>query len=282
VSPGSTIAQAYHRLMIICVDVGNSGAKIALVDGNAVLERARAATSDVSQDALSEGLRTLVGDVGERPTAIIAVSVVERWLERLERSADELGLPLTIVASSNVPIPTALVRPDLTGADRLLAAWAATSIYGAPAVVIDLGTATTVNAVDADGFFLGGAILPGLALAADSLAEGTARLPRVELDLPADAIGSDTTAAIQIGLIIGQIGAIREIVTRMREHIGADAKVIFTGGHTAAPWAQKAFLESASEDLPAVADIIDPDLVMKGLNLLARQMADSARDAAAP
>jgi type III pantothenate kinase len=259
--------------MIICVDIGNSGAKIGLVDGNVVLERARAATSDVSQDALSEGLRTLIGGGSERPTSIIAVSVVDRWLERLEHSAGELGLPLTIVAPSNVPIPTALVRPDLIGADRLLAAWAASSIYGKPAVVVDLGTATTVDAVDADGFFLGGTIMPGLALALTSLAEGTARLPQVELDLPADTIGGDTVAAIQAGVVVGHIGAIREIATRMRGRLGADARIIVTGGHTAAAWAQGAFFEEAGPDLPAVADVIDPDLVMKGLSLLARQTA---------
>ena len=259
--------------MIICVDVGNSGAKIGLVDGNVVLERARAATSDVSQDALSEGLNTLIGGGSERPTSIIAVSVVDRWLERLEHSADELQLPLTIVAASNVPIPTALVRPDLTGADRLLAAWAASTIYGKPAIVVDLGTATTVDAVDADGFFLGGTIMPGLGLAATSLAEGTARLPEVELDLPDDPIGGDTVSAIQNGLIVGHVGAIREIATRMRGRIGADARIVITGGHTAAPWAQAAFFEEAGPDLPAVADVIDPDLVMKGLSLLARQTA---------
>lgn len=264
--------------MIICVDVGNSGAKIALVEGNAVLERARASTTDVTQEELSAGLRTLVGGGVERPTAIIAVAVVDRFLERLERSAGELDLPLTIVGSSNVPIPTALVRPDLTGADRLLAAWAAASIYGAPAVVVDLGTATTVDAVDADGFFLGGAIMPGLALAADSLAEGTARLPRVDLDLPVDAIGGDTTTAMQSGIVIGHAGAIREISTRMRQRIGDDAKVVFTGGHTAAAWAGRAFLEDSAPDLPAVADVIDPDLVMKGLSLLERQSAGASAE----
>lgn len=261
--------------MIICVDVGNSGAKIGLVDGNVVLERARAATSDVSQDTLSEGLATLIGGGTERPTSIIAVSVVDRWPERLEHSASQLELPLTIVASSNVPIPTALVRPDLTGADRLLAAWAASTIYGKPAIVVDLGTATTIDAVDADGFFLGGTIMPGLALAATSLADGTARLPDVELAMPTETIGVETVSAIQAGLVIGHVGAIREIASRMRGRLGSDARVIITGGHTAASWAQAAFFEEAGPDLPAVADVIDPDLVMKGLSLLARQTASA-------
>jgi type III pantothenate kinase len=139
---------------------------------------------------------------------------------------------------------------------------------------VDLGTATTVDAVDADGFFLGGAILPGLALAADALAEGTARLPRIELDLPADAVGTDTRSAIQSGVVIGHLGAVRELVARMRGRLGGSrtAPVVVTGGLAAAPWARKAWLEPAGAQLPAIADALDPELVLKGLGLLAGRL----------
>ena len=96
----------------------------------------------------------------------MAVSVVDRWTARLERAAEALGLPLTVATADRIPLLTALPRPDLTGPDRLLAAWTASVLHGQPVIVVDLGTATTVDAVDADGFFLGGAILPGLGLAA--------------------------------------------------------------------------------------------------------------------
>src|SRR4029079_14715880 len=97
----------------------------------------------------------------------------------------------TVSAASGVPVRTALVRADTTGVDRLLGAWAAWSIYGAPVVVVDLGTAPTVDAGDADGFSLGGAILPGPTASIDVLVARAPRLPRVDLTAPVRAIGED-------------------------------------------------------------------------------------------
>jgi type III pantothenate kinase len=262
--------------VILAVDIGNSAAKAAVVDGGAVLESGRLDTSIASGEDLLDGLRVLVGSQEETPTAILAVSVVDRWTERLERAADGLELPLTVVAASHIPISTALVRPDQAGPDRLLAAWAAASLHGTPVIVVDLGTATTVDAVDGDGFFLGGAIMPGLGLAADTLAEGTARLPRIDLDMPVSAIGADTDAAIRSGVVIGHIGAVRELAMRMHEHIGnpdVPTKVIVTGGHALATWAEAAWRMPAAPGLPAIADALDPDLVLEGLGLLADHRA---------
>ncbi len=268
----------YHRNVILAVDIGNSAAKAAIVEGSAVLESGRLDTSGAGSDDLLDGLRVLAGTLDLAPAGIIAVSVVDRWTERLERAADALGLPLTVVAASHIPISTALVRPDTTGTDRLLAAWAASTLYGSPVIVVDLGTATTVDAVDADGFFQGGAILPGLALAADALAEGTSRLPRVELGLPRDAIGADTTTAVQSGIVIGHIGAVRELAMRMDARVNPHdprtrpTRVIVCGGHSAAPWAEAAWRTAASPSLPVIADALEPDLVLKGLGMLAEHM----------
>jgi type III pantothenate kinase len=275
--------------VIIAVDIGNSAVKAALADGSTLLGSGRLETTAASTSDLADGLRTLVGHAPEPPERVLAVSVVDRWTERLERAAGDVALPLTVVSASHIPLGTALLRPDQAGQDRLLAAWAASELHGSPVIVVDLGTATTVDAVDGDGFFIGGAILPGLALAADALAEGTARLPRVELELPAEAVGTDTSSAILSGVVIGHLGAVRELVTRMRERIttsaagGADgparrATVIVTGGHSAAPWAQEAWLEPAGPALPAIATVIDPDLVLRGLGLLAQHLG--ARPAA--
>jgi type III pantothenate kinase len=265
--------------VILAVDIGNSAAKAAIVDGSDVLESGRLDTSVASGADLLDGLRVLVGAHDEPPSAIVSVSVVDRWTERLEVAADGLALPLTVVAPSHIPISTALARPDRTGPDRLLAAWAASRIYGAPVIVVDLGTATTVDAVDADGFFLGGAIAPGLELAADALAEGTARLPRIDVRLPDEAIGTDTASAIASGVVIGHIGTVRELAQRMHARIAeraAATKVVITGGHSAAPWAHAAWRTSAGPGLPAIADALDPDLVLKGLGLLAEHMAARA------
>ena len=261
--------------MILAVDIGNSAAKAALVDGETILESGRLDTSSASGEDLLDGLRVLTGAHEEPPSSIVTVSVVDRWTERLEVAADALGLPLTVVAASHIPISTALARPDRTGPDRLLAAWAASRIYGSPVIVVDLGTATTVDAVDADGFFLGGAIAPGLELAADALAEHTARLPRIDVVLPDDAIGTDTAGAIASGVVIGHIGTVRELALRMHERIASRThrtRVIITGGHSAAAWAHAAWRTPAGADLPAIADALDPDLVLRGLGLLAEHM----------
>ena len=85
--------------------------------------------------------------------SIVAVSVVDRWTDRLEMAADDVGLPLVVAGASTIPLATSLLRPERAGSDRLLAAWAAVSIHGAPVIVVDLGTATTVDLVDGDGFF---------------------------------------------------------------------------------------------------------------------------------
>lgn len=270
---------AYHRGVIIAVDIGNSATKAALVDGSTVLQSGRLDTAVATREDLLDGLRVLAGSGDDAPSAIIAVSVVDRWTERLEWAAEQLALPLTVVAASHIPISTALVRPDQTGPDRLLAAWAAATLHGTPVIVVDLGTATTVDAVDADGFFLGGAILPGLRLAAEALADGTARLPRVELGLPAEAIGADTTSAIRSGVIVGHIGAVRELASRMHQRMsgGSDTaptpKVIVGGGFAQADWAVEAWRTAAGQGLPAIADELDAELVLRGLGLLAQHLA---------
>ena len=285
---GRQARAAYHRHVFLAVDIGNSAAKAATVEGETILESGRLDTSAADAADLLDGLRVLAGAGEEPPHGLIAVSVVGRWTRRLEWAAEELELPLTVVAATHIPISTALVRPDQTGPDRLLAAWAATRRYGTPVIVVDLGTATTVDVVDADGFFLGGAILPGLALAADALAEGTARLPRIDLAPPAEAIGTDTTSAIAGGVVIGHIGAVRELAMRMHEHVGggvrgaAPTKVIVTGGHAAAPWAEAAWCTAAAPALPAIADALDPDLVLRGLGLLAEHMRSRPPAGASP
>jgi type III pantothenate kinase len=267
---------------MLAVDIGNSAVKAATVRGGTILAAGRLETNTATGEDLLDGLRVLAGHEPDRPPAgIICVSVVDRWTERLERAADALDLPLRVVAASHIPISTGLARPDQTGPDRLLAAWAASRLYGVPVIVVDLGTATTVDVVDHDGFFLGGAILPGLALAADALAEGTARLPRVELRLPTEAVGADTASAIASGVVIGHVGAVRELALRMHGSFdrGDDTtRIVVTGGHAAASWAETAWCTSAGPGLPAIADELDPDLVLKGLGLLAEHM--DARSAA--
>ena len=178
-----------------------------------------------------------------------------------------------------MPVRTALVRADQTGVDRLLGAWTAWSIYGAPVIVVDLGTATTVDVVDADGFFVGGAILPGAVVALDALIAHAPRLPRIDLGSPSGPSGDDTASAVRSGIVFSQVGAVRELVTRMRPtsrhrprpsaELGASRRA--TGGHSNAAWARRGLVEPAGPGLPPIADHVDPDLLLKGLGMLAER-----------
>jgi type III pantothenate kinase len=156
-------------------------------------------------------------------------------------------------------------RPDEVGADRLVNALAAGRLYGTPAVVVDFGTATTLDCVAADGAYVGGAIAPGLELGLEALAARTAKLPRIELRAPDRAIARDTVSAMQSGTILGYQALATGLLRRVRDELAdangvrADAvHAILTGGLSAAPWA------SSLDGVEA----IDPELTLKGLAIL--------------
>jgi type III pantothenate kinase len=166
-----------------------------------------------------------------------------------------------------MPLPVRVDRPGEVGPDRLVNAYAAAHLYGTPAVVVDCGTATTLDAVDHVGAFVGGAIAPGLVLGLEALAAHTARLPRVEPRLPDGPIGRDTTTAIQVGTVLGHRAMIEGLLARMRRElaVGAglaphDVRVVLTGGLASLPWART--IEGV--------DAIDPDLTLRGLILFHR------------
>ena len=122
-------------------------------------------------------------------------------------------------------------NPSEVGADRLVTAVAACHKYGAPLIVVDFGTATTFDVVDCDGAYLGGAIYPGLKISMDALVERTAKLPRVEIEVPeTGAIGVSTVTSMQSGIIYGYAGAVSNIVEKLSQQLGAPAKVVGTGG----------------------------------------------------
>ena len=119
--------------------------------------------------------------------------------------------------------------PSEVGADRVADVVAARAEYGAPAVVVDLGTTTNFEVLDADGAFAGGIIAPGLALGARSLSEAAARLPMIELRAPASVIGRNTRAAMQSGVVLGEVARIDGLLGAVMGELGTDAPVIMTG-----------------------------------------------------
>jgi type III pantothenate kinase len=147
--------------------------------------------------------------------------------------------------------------PAEAGADRILNALAAHRLYSGPAIVIDFGTATTFDAVSAEGDYVGGAIAPGLGIAAEALFSRTAKLPRIELTAPPAAIGRNTVHAMQSGLILGYVGLIEGLVGRIRAELGGRAKVIATGG-----------LAPLLAHETSIIETVDPMLTLEGLRLI--------------
>ena len=178
--------------------------------------------------------------------------------------------PLLVNSDIDLGMPVRYDNPRDVGADRIVDAVAAVRLYGTPAIVVDLGTATVLDAVSRDGEYLGGAITPGINLSADALYQNTSLLRRVELVAPSTAVGRNTTAALQSGIVLGYAGLVTTMVERFKAEIGHDAKVVGTGG-----------LVTVIADHAPVFDAINQELTLVGLDLIYR-MNERANQQADP
>src|ERR671913_869225 len=251
------------------LDIGNTNITVGLFRAGALLATRRAATNGRATtdelDLLLDGLLRLDGIAMADLDAIAAASVVPALTGAIEAIAERRDRPLLIAGPGTVPLAVRVDRPGEVGADRLCNALAAARLHGTPAIVVDFGTATTLDCVAADGAYVGGAIAPGLELGLEALAARTAKLPRIELRAPDQAIGRDTVSAMQSGTVFGYQALAAGLLARVRVELAdandvvpADVRAILTGGLSAAPWAR------ALEGI----DAIDPDLTLKGLAIL--------------
>jgi len=260
--------------MLLAVDIGNTNLTIALLDRGALVAVRRAGTHRATT---SDELELLLGgllDLDERSlddvTAVALTSVVPSQAMMVEDVANRRGIPILVAGVGTIPVAIRVDRPGEVGPDRIVNALAAQRLYGTPAVVIDCGTATTIDAVGADGAFIGGAIAPGLKIGLEALAARTAKLPRVDLRTPDRAIGRDTVSAMQAGTVFGYQALVAGLLARIRRELAEQAGVrpdevhaILTGGLAAEPWAR---------DVEGVT-VIDPDLTLKGLAILYAEVA---------
>jgi type III pantothenate kinase len=255
--------------MLLALDIGNTNISLGLVQGEAVISARRATTKAASTadelEVLIDSLLHLDGASMADVTGISLASVVPSLTGVTATMADDRGIPLMVAGAGNMPMPIRVQRPTEVGADRLVNGVAVARLYGTPAIVVDFGTATTFDCIARDGAYVGGAIAPGLELGLEALASRTARLPRIELQEPPKAIGTDTVSAMQSGVVIGYraltIGLLEQIRIELGHAEKVDPKniqVVLTGGLSAAPWAGS---------LPEV-DAIDPELTLKGLAIL--------------
>lgn len=214
----------------VAITLGNTSVAVAPVTGDGVLgEVCRAPLA-----RLDEVLAQSVPGPAGRGTPVIVASVNPAALQRLRAALASRGAA-PVVAGLDFPIAVhaEVDEPERVGVDRLLAALAAHQRTCGPCIVVDFGTAITVNPVRHDGALMGGAILPGLALMARALAQGTAALPEVRLDETPPPIGANTGQAIAAGLVHGAAGAVARLIDAARERLGAAARVILTGGDAA-------------------------------------------------
>lgn len=263
-------AQTPEVFPLIAVDVGNNRIKLGWFEqaGDDRLPKPVAELQLPGPVFQPQELADWVACLG-RPRTTWWIGSVNRpataellqWI-RFQRPEDRIVL----LAASDLPLEVCVERPDMVGVDRLLNAVAANRLRSGdrPAVVVDVGSAITVDLVSAAGAFLGGAIMPGIAMSAQALHKFTDLLPLVEMrDLgePPSPVGRATVPAMQSGLFWGAVGGVRQLVAQMAEQIGADPEVFLTGG--ASP-AVALLLASKARHVP--------HLTLAGIALTARHL----------
>lgn len=223
--------------MLLAIDVGNSNIVTGVYDGDHLVGDCRRMRTERERTADEHGaiLFALLERDGLAPRSIDAValsSVVPTMNEALlELSRSWFGVePFVVGPGVDAGIAIRYEPVSDVGADRICNAVGAFARYGGPAVVVDFGTATTFDAVAANGDYAGGAIVPGIGISMDALFRHASRLYRVELIAPPAAIGTNTVHAMQSGLVFGYAGQTDAMVGRFRAELGADARVIATGG----------------------------------------------------
>jgi type III pantothenate kinase len=259
--------------MLLALDIGNTNVTIGAFDGDRIVNTGRLATDPRRMpDEYALQLQALLPLKNIQPKNIRAVSIcsvvppLTGVFVQASRALFNVE-PLVIGAGTRTGVRVLYDNPRDVGADRVVDAAAALHFYGAPAIVVDFGTATTFNAITGDGSYLGGAITTGLNLAAEALWLNTSQLRRVELVAPKAAIGKNTVHSMQSGIIFGYAALVEGMVKRFKAEMDApNAKVIATGG-----------LAGLMAEHAPVLEIVDVDLTIKGLNWLFKLNSEDER-----
>jgi type III pantothenate kinase len=253
--------------LLLAIDVGNTNIVIGVFEGERLagswrLATFRERTADEIGLTVVQLLRHWQVDAG-RVTGIVMASVVPPLTGTLTAMAERyFGLTtLTVDDRIRTGMPILYRNPAEVGADRVVNGIAAYERYGrpagAPVIVVDFGTATTIDAVTARGEYLGGVICPGVQISADALFQRAARLPRVDVKRPPQVIGQTTVESMQSGLFYGYLGLVEGLVRRIRHELGETAITVATGGlaHVIAPET-------------TVLQHVEPDLTLHGLRIV--------------
>lgn len=223
--------------MLLAVDVGNTQTVIGVFERDRLDKHWRISSqADRTADELALIFQGLLAQSGlsfsKQVTGVVISSVVPRMTQNLREMTERYFRFPPVVVGPGMKTGLAILtdNPKEVGADRVVNAVAAHALFGGPCIVIDFGTATTVDAVSAKGEYLGGAIAPGVEISTNALVSMGAQLKRVEFTAPKHVAGKSTDEAIRSGVIYGFAGQVDAIVRRMRDELGGDPIVVATGG----------------------------------------------------
>jgi len=253
--------------MLLAIDVGNTNIVLGVFDDATLvqswrLQTLRERTSD-ELGLLVDGLFAHSRIDRVRVRGVILGSVVPPLTGTMRSMVQRyFGVTALIVEPGvNTLMPILYENPAEVGADRIVNAVAAFEKYGTgkgrPLIVVDFGTATTLDAITAKGEYLGGAICPGVQISADALFQRAARLPRIDVRKPAHVVGRTTVEAMESGLFYGYVGMVEGLVRRMSDELGGNALCVATGG----------LADVIAPETPLI-EHVDPDLTLHGLRIV--------------
>lgn len=253
---------------LIAVDIGNTNINIGLFVNDK--EKSTETIAGTNKKKLTEHIKSCWEQIPvsrlskekKRDGIIIVCSVKPRWTEIIKQIAkDSLNEKIHIIGKDiPYPINLSVDEPEKIGPDRVLAASAAYAVVEGAVVVVDVGTAVTVDLIDDRGVFVGGCIFPGFEMSAKALNKNTALLPKIKVTRPKLPFGKNTKGAINAGLYFSTVGALEEIIRRYAEKTGSWPQTIITG----------AGAETIKDDCPFIDSYV-PNLVIKGIAMAYRK-----------
>lgn len=255
-------------LMIFAVDIGNTQTVLGLIGDDGPVACWRVSTDPtLTADEIrlhASGLFALDDHSWDLVTRVVISSVVPTLTAAYEDLAVRTtgAAPLVVGPGVKTGMPISYENPHEVGADRIVNAIAAVERFGAPVIIVDLGTATTFDVVDASGAYIGGSIAPGLETSAAALFSRAARLSAVDLESPTHVIGRNTRESVQAGLLIGHAAMIDGLVHRTWDELGGPCTVVATGGFA-----------SRMAPLAITIDEVADDLTLEGLALIWKRNA---------
>jgi type III pantothenate kinase len=254
--------------MLLVIDVGNTNTTLGVYRDDELLAHWRLTTNPSrTVDEYGVHARNLfeLGHMDFKDIEAIAVASVVPPLNYTVKRMAEVYFhltPLFIDHATDTGLKILYEPPSDVGADRIVDAVAAIARHGTPCIVVDFGTATTFNAINAAGEYLGGLITPGIMISSEALFSRTSKLPRVDIKRPQKVIGSSTVAAMQSGLYYGYAGLVDGVLERMIEELGSKPKIIATGGLAPLIATGSKFIEQ-----------VDDTLTLEGLRLIYRRVS---------